>query len=133
MKTRIFPSCKAAITTLLLAAIISLAPARPAHAYGEGAFAAGILTIWMTYVTAKTLICTPVAAFKAQEHKQGFTGAFRSCWHWHTESSDSNSAPAAQDNAPSGSNASHSGDSISADVPGGATDQPAQTSTTPSL
>ena len=82
-----------------LAAVLSLAAPQPALAYNQGAFAAGVIMVWVTYITGKTLICAPVAAFRASSDEHGFGGAFKNCWNWQpdTESSDQSDGAAADE------------------------------------
>lgn len=73
---------KALAVALIVSVTLLCASVHPAHAYDQGAFAAGIIALWVTYVTAKTLVCTPVAAFNASKNNDGFGGAFKECRDW---------------------------------------------------
>lgn len=56
-----------------------LAQAEKAHAHP------GILAVvYVTYLTGKVIVCTPVAAVTASEHTEGFGGAFEDCWNLRT-------------------------------------------------
>lgn len=62
-----------------------MAQPRPAHAwciepYSCAAILGLVVTAAAVVVTVKTAICTPVAAFKASDNPNGFTGAFKDCW-----------------------------------------------------
>lgn len=78
---------RALVIFLTVIVILPLAAVRRAHAYGEGAVAAGVIAIWVTYLTTKSLVCMPVAAFNAGQH-EGFGGAFKACWNWQPGRSD---------------------------------------------
>jgi hypothetical protein len=70
---------------VVFALALVMAQPRPAHAWCIDPYScAAILGLAVTaiavVVTVKTAICTPVAAFKASDHPNGFTGAFKDCW-----------------------------------------------------
>ena len=87
MKTNRKTSLRVLAIALLVIVIFPLATVRRALAYGDGALAAGVIMVRATSLTAKTLICTPVAAFQSSEPDRSFTTAFKSCWDWRPDSS----------------------------------------------
>jgi hypothetical protein len=68
--------------TLVFSLAFLAVSVRRAHAYNQGAFAAGVIAVWVTYFTVKGLVCTPVAALNASKSNAGFGGAFKECWDW---------------------------------------------------
>lgn len=99
MKTHRKARLRIVVIALMALVIFPLATVGRAHAYGQGALGAGVIMVWATYLTAKTLVCTPVAAFKASEAEGSFATAFKSCWNWQSESSTAESSTPA-DQAP---------------------------------
>ena len=80
---------KVLLIALIFGATMVLAGARPAHACfdpltflacGYAAVFATVIAVAGTYVAAKATVCTPVAAYKASDHPNGFTGAFGDCF-----------------------------------------------------
>lgn len=85
------PKLRIVVIALIMSSMLVLLPARRAQAYyggGEAAIVAGIIAVWVTYVTAKGLVCTPVAAFNASKNQNGFVAAFKACWDWEPRSED---------------------------------------------
>ena len=82
-----------------LALSITLAPAfaRRAHATdGSGGIVLLIIAGALTYITAKALVCTPIAAARASKNENGFGGAYKDCWN-----GNANSSVTANDETPS--------------------------------
>ena len=82
MKARRLSQWKVILLGLTITATVTLADARKAHACYDPYCAAVVLGILATYTTVRTAICAPVAAIKARNHAEGFTGAFKDCWRW---------------------------------------------------
>ena len=90
MKTNRHLKLKAIAIGLALSITLAPAFARRAHAYrggGEALIALTIVAGWITYVTAKALVCTPVAAARASKNENGFGGAYKDCWNGNSNSS----------------------------------------------
>jgi hypothetical protein len=82
MKVDRYSKKKALAVALIVGVTLLFASVRRAHAYDQGAFAAGVIAVWVTYFTVKGLVCTPVAALNASKSTAGFGGAFKECWDW---------------------------------------------------
>ena len=71
-------------SALLLSGALFLAKPAPAAAQNAGAAYAGVVVIVaavvVTYAAVMTVVCTPVAAFKASDNPRGFSGAFADCF-----------------------------------------------------
>ena len=71
--------------TVVFALALVMAQPRPAHAcldpftFSACVFAA-VVAAAVTVVAVKAVICTPVAAFNASDHQNGFTGAYGDCF-----------------------------------------------------
>jgi hypothetical protein len=77
MKLYRYSKKKDLAVALIVGVTLLFASVRRAHAYDQGAFA-----VWVTYITVKSMVCTPVAAFNASKSNAGFGGAFKECWDW---------------------------------------------------
>jgi hypothetical protein len=82
MKLYRYSKKKDLAVALIVGVTLLFASVRRAHAYDQGAFAAGVIAVWVTYITVKSMVCTPVAAFNASKSNAGFGGAFKECWDW---------------------------------------------------
>ena len=83
MKTNRPSKVKVVVIALLFAAALVLAQPRPAHACFLDPFAClvvAVVAVAVTVVAVQAVICTPVAAFKAPDHTNGFTGAYGDCF-----------------------------------------------------
>ena len=85
MKTNRPSKVKVVVIALLFAAALVLAQPRPAHAcldpFTLGAcLVVAVVAVAVTVVAVQAVICTPVAAFKAPDHTNGFTGAYGDCF-----------------------------------------------------
>ena len=90
MKLNRQPKLKAFLIATTFLVALHLGIAKQAHAYtlgGGEVIAAGIiLTGIATYLLGKTIVCLPVAAVKASDNAEGFSGAYKSCWTWESSS-----------------------------------------------
>lgn len=81
MKTNRPSKLKVLLIALIFGATPVLTQARTAHAFCfEPYSCAAIIGLAATFVAVKAAVCTPVAAFKASDHQNGFTGAFGDCF-----------------------------------------------------
>ena len=73
---------KVFLVAFLFSSTLTVTQVRSANAYicFEPVICA-LVGLAVTIATVKTAICAPVAAFKSLDHEEGFTGAFKDCWH----------------------------------------------------
>ena len=84
---------------LLLSGALFLAKSEPAAAQPaippEAAVVLIAVPIVVTYAAVMTVVCTPVAAFKASDNPRGFGGAFADCF-WFRSSASAADEPRAE-------------------------------------
>lgn len=102
------------LRVLLVALVIStaliLAPARQASADGlDGLVPVALIAVGLiiTYATVMGIVCTPVAAVKASDYPEGFSGAFGDCFSLEMKET----APAAERDGTSDKPAEEEGES----------------------
>lgn len=70
---------KVVLIALAFGAALVMTQPRTAHAYEAAGIAVVVIAV-ATYAAVKATVCTPIAMFKASNHANGFTGAFRDCF-----------------------------------------------------
>jgi len=82
---------KVVLIALVVSVTLLTASVQRAHAYrgsGEAVVVLGAIMVYVTYLTAKGLVCTPVAAINASKNKEGFGGAYKDCWNLRSTSDE---------------------------------------------
>lgn len=89
MKTNRLSKWKVLFLGLFFSVAMITTQARTAHAYCFDAYSCGaIVGLFVTFATIKATICTAVAAISARDHADGFGGAFKDCWNWHSDTGE---------------------------------------------